>query len=80
MNRASDNQNALYCRRSRRAAWIAAIAVALLGATSLAEGQYDQGLSGVCFTVAFLLFVWGFDYHRRLRPSSDRHLTTPNGG
>jgi hypothetical protein len=80
MKRESDNKDALYCRRSRRAAWVAAAACGLLGATSLAEGQHDHGFGGICFTVAFLLFVWGFDYHRRLRPSADRPATIQPGG
>lgn len=71
MRRESDSKEALYCRRSRRTAWVAAAACGLLGATSLAEKQHDYGFGGICVTVGFLLFVWGFDYHRRLRPSAD---------
>lgn len=71
MKRESDDEDSLYCRRSRRAACVAATACGLLGATSLAEGQHDHGFGGICVTVAFLLFVWSFDDHRRLRPSAD---------
>ena len=65
----SENKRQAYYRRSRRAAWWAAGVCGLLGTVSMAEGQFDQGFGGICLTVAVLLFVWGLDYHRRLRPS-----------
>ncbi len=74
MNRKSQGKQQDYYRRSRRAAWWASGVCGILVAISIAEGQFDQGFSGLCLVAAFLLFVWGVDYHRRLqRPES----TTP---
>lgn len=80
MNHESKNKDASYYGRSRRAAWVAAAACGLLGATSLAEGQHDHGFGGICFIGAFLLFVWGLDYQRRMRPSGDRPAMPQTGG
>ena len=70
VTQASVSKPQAYYQRSRRAAWWAAGVCGLLGVMSLAEGQFDQGFGGVCFVFAFLLFMWGFDYHRRLRTTS----------
>jgi len=75
MTQENVNKRQAYYRRSRRAAWWAAGACGFLGTISIAEGRFDQGFGSVCFVVAFLLFVWGLDYHRRLRPAET--TTTP---
>lgn len=69
MNREAEIKRQAYHRRSRRAAWWAAGVCGALGAISLAEGQSDQGFGSACLAVALMLFVWGLDYHRRLRPA-----------
>lgn len=67
MNQRSENLKQASFKRSRRAAWWTSGVFAALGVISLAEGQFDQGFGGVCLVIALLLFVWGLDYHRRLR-------------
>ena len=68
MNQEIENAKQPYYRRSRRAAWWASAVCGVLGMVSFAEEPFDQGFGGLCLFLAAALFVWGLDYHRRLKP------------
>ncbi len=67
MNKDTEEKRQAYHQRARRATWWTAGVCGVLGGISMADQRFDNGFGGFLLVVSVLLFVWGLDYHRRLR-------------